>query len=116
MPTAHLHLAMSHWKRVFLGAFQKSNYRGRDRRPARSYYVHRLSILFRSPARPLHQPRWRARIPRKSTKQVIARYLNTPAGADAYILLAEAQRKERKFTEATKRSRLSIAKYPSMSL
>ena len=27
-------------------------------------------------------------------EQVIARYPNTPAGADAYILLAEAQRKE----------------------
>src|SRR4029077_17726305 len=29
-------------------------------------------------------------------EQVIARYPNTPATADAYILLAEAQRKERK--------------------
>ncbi|MFL6598550.1 MAG: tetratricopeptide repeat protein, partial [Chthoniobacterales bacterium] len=33
-------------------------------------------------------------------EQIIARYANTPAAADAYILLAEAQRKERKFAEA----------------
>src|SRR5207244_12003156 len=35
-------------------------------------------------------------------EQVIARYPNTSAAADAYILLAQAQRKERKFTEANK--------------
>src|SRR5213078_3470382 len=35
-------------------------------------------------------------------EQTIARYANTPAAADAYILLAEAQRKERKFAEANK--------------
>jgi len=33
-------------------------------------------------------------------QQVIADYPNTPAAADAYLLLAEAQRKEKKFTEA----------------
>ena len=33
-------------------------------------------------------------------QQVIADYPNTSAAADAYILLAEAQRKEKKFTEA----------------
>ena len=49
-------------------------------------------------------------------EQVIARYLNTPAGADAYILLAEAQRKERKFTEANKTLETFIAKYPKHEL
>ncbi len=49
-------------------------------------------------------------------EQVIARYLNTPAGADAYILLAEAQRKERKFTEANKALETFIAKYPKHEL
>src|SRR5499426_3868377 len=45
-------------------------------------------------------------------EQVIARYSNTPAAADAYILLAETQRKERKFTEANKTLDAFIAKYP----
>jgi Uncharacterized protein conserved in bacteria len=49
-------------------------------------------------------------------EQVIARYPNTPAGADAYILLAEAQRKERKFTEANKTLETFIAKYPKHEL
>ena len=49
-------------------------------------------------------------------EQVIGRYLNTPAGADAYILLAEAQRKERKFTEANKTLETFIAKYPKHEL
>src|SRR5258708_8149858 len=49
-------------------------------------------------------------------ERVIARYLNTPAGADAYILLAEAQRKERKFTEANKTLETFIAKYPKHEL
>ena len=49
-------------------------------------------------------------------EQVIARYANTPAGADAYILLAEAQRKERKFTEANKTLETFIAKYPKHEL
>jgi TolA-binding protein len=49
-------------------------------------------------------------------EQVIARYFNTPAGADAYILLAEAQRKERKFTEANKTLETFIAKYPKHEL
>ena len=33
-------------------------------------------------------------------QQVIARYPNTPAGADAYLLLAEAERGEKKFARA----------------
>jgi tetratricopeptide (TPR) repeat protein len=49
-------------------------------------------------------------------QQVIARYPNTPAAADAYILLAEAQRKERKVTEANKTLETFIAKYPKHEL
>src|ERR1041385_8123963 len=49
-------------------------------------------------------------------EQVIARYPNTPAAADAYILLAEAQRKERKFTEANKTLEIFIAKSPKHEL
>lgn len=49
-------------------------------------------------------------------EQVIARYPNTPAGADAYILLAEAQRSEKKFTEANKTLETFIAKYPKYQL
>jgi hypothetical protein len=45
-------------------------------------------------------------------ERVIARYPNTPAAADAYILLAETQRKERKFTEANKTLETFTAKYP----
>ena len=48
--------------------------------------------------------------------QVIAHYPNTPAGADAYILLAEAQRKEKKFTEAQKTLETFVAKYPKHEL
>jgi TolA-binding protein len=49
-------------------------------------------------------------------EQVIARYLTTPAGADAYILLAEAQRKERKCTEANKTLETFLAKYAKHEL
>jgi predicted negative regulator of RcsB-dependent stress response len=49
-------------------------------------------------------------------EQVIARYSNTPAAADAYILLAETQRKERKFTEANKTLETFIAKHPKHEL
>ena len=45
-------------------------------------------------------------------ERVIAGYSNTPAAADAYILLAQAQRKEKKFTEANKTLETFIAKYP----
>src|SRR6266480_2575401 len=44
-------------------------------------------------------------------ERIIARYANTPAAADAYILLAEAQRKERKFAEANNTLETFIAKY-----
>ena len=49
-------------------------------------------------------------------KQVIDRYPNSPAGADAYILLAEAQRKEQKFAEANKTLETFIAKSPRHEL
>jgi TolA-binding protein len=49
-------------------------------------------------------------------EQVIAQYSNTPAGADAYILLAEAQRKGSKFTEAKKTLETFIANYPQHEL
>ena len=49
-------------------------------------------------------------------QHVIAQYPNTPAGADAYILLAEAQRKEAKFTDANKTLETFIAKYPKHEL
>jgi tetratricopeptide (TPR) repeat protein len=49
-------------------------------------------------------------------EKIMARYANTPAAADAYILLAEAQRKERKFAEANKTLETFIAKYPKHEL
>ena len=49
-------------------------------------------------------------------EQVIAQYPKSPAGADAYLLLAEAQRKEGKFTEANKTLETFIAKYPKHEL
>jgi tetratricopeptide (TPR) repeat protein len=49
-------------------------------------------------------------------QQVIAGYSNTTAAADAYIFLAEAQRKEKKFAEANKTLESFIAKYPQHEL
>jgi TolA-binding protein len=49
-------------------------------------------------------------------QQVIADYPNTPAAADAYILLAEAQRKEKKFTEANTTLQIFIDKNPNHEL
>lgn len=49
-------------------------------------------------------------------QEVITRYSNTPAAADAYILLAEAQRKEKRFEEANKTLETFIAKYPKDEL
>src|SRR5260370_36751628 len=49
-------------------------------------------------------------------EEVIACYFKTPAGADAYILLAEVQRKEGKFTEANKTLETFGAKYPKHEL
>jgi predicted negative regulator of RcsB-dependent stress response len=45
-------------------------------------------------------------------QQVIDRYPSTPAAADAYLLLAEAQRNEKKFAEANKTLETFITKYP----
>jgi tetratricopeptide (TPR) repeat protein len=49
-------------------------------------------------------------------QQVITSYSNTPAAADAYILLSEAQRKEKKFEEANKTLQTFIDKYPKHEL
>ena len=49
-------------------------------------------------------------------QQVIADYPNTPAAADAYILLAEAQRKEKKFAEANATLQVFIDKNPNHEL
>ena len=49
-------------------------------------------------------------------QQVIADYPNTPAAADAYLLLAEAQRKENKFTEANTTLQVFIDKNPNHEL
>jgi TolA-binding protein len=45
-------------------------------------------------------------------QQVIARYPDTPAGADAYLLLAQAQREEKKFADANATLEVFIAKNP----
>src|SRR6266487_3252618 len=49
-------------------------------------------------------------------QQVIADYPNTPAAADGYLLLAEAQRKEKKFTEANATLQVFIDKNPNHEL
>src|SRR6266568_9504157 len=49
-------------------------------------------------------------------QQVIADYPNTPAAADAYLLLAEARRKEKKFTEANATLQVFIDKNPNHEL
>jgi tetratricopeptide (TPR) repeat protein len=49
-------------------------------------------------------------------QQVIADYPNTPAAADAYLLLAEARRKEKKFTEANTALQVFIEKNPNHEL
>ncbi|SRR6266487_2483393 len=49
-------------------------------------------------------------------QQVITRYPNTPANADAYLLLAEVQRSEKKFAEANPTLQAFITKYPNHEL
>ena len=49
-------------------------------------------------------------------QQVIARYPNTPAGASARLLLAEAQRNERNFAASNATLQEFIDKYPSHEL
>jgi tetratricopeptide (TPR) repeat protein len=46
-------------------------------------------------------------------QDVIARYPNTPAAADAYLLLAEAQRKDGKFADANATLQVFITKNPN---
>ena len=49
-------------------------------------------------------------------QQVIAGYPNTAAAADAYLLLAEAQRNEKKFAEANTTLQAFVSKYPQHEL
>lgn len=49
-------------------------------------------------------------------QQVIDRYGGTAAGASAHLLLADAQRKEKKFLEANKTLEQLISKYPQHEL
>jgi tetratricopeptide (TPR) repeat protein len=49
-------------------------------------------------------------------EQIIRRYPNTDAAADAHLLLAEAQRKEGKFADANATLEAFIAKYPQHEL
>ena len=49
-------------------------------------------------------------------QQVLEQYPNTAAAADAYLLLAEAQRNEKKFAEANTTLQTFIAKYPQHEL
>ncbi len=44
-------------------------------------------------------------------QQLVARYPETPAGADAYLLLAQAQRDEKKFADANATLEVFIAKH-----
>jgi predicted negative regulator of RcsB-dependent stress response len=49
-------------------------------------------------------------------EQVIARYASTPAGAAAYLLLAETQRNERKFRESNETLQAFLDKNPKHEL
>jgi len=49
-------------------------------------------------------------------QQVIARYPNTPPGAAAYLLLADAQRNEKKFSEANATLQAFLSKNPNHEL
>ena len=46
-------------------------------------------------------------------EQLIARYPDTPAGADAYLLLADVQRREGKFAEAHATLQVFVTKNPN---
>jgi predicted negative regulator of RcsB-dependent stress response len=45
-------------------------------------------------------------------QELVARYPETPAGADAYLLLAQTQRDEKKFADANATLEVFIAKHP----
>jgi TolA-binding protein len=49
-------------------------------------------------------------------QQVIAQYPRTPAEASAYILLAETQRKEKKFADSNATLQAFVSKYPEHEL
>jgi TolA-binding protein len=49
-------------------------------------------------------------------QQIIARFPNTPAGADAYLLLAEAQRTEKNYAEANATLQVFITRNPNHEL
>ena len=49
-------------------------------------------------------------------QQVLQRYPNTAAAADAYLLLGQAQRREKKFAEANTTFQTFITKYPKHEL
>lgn len=49
-------------------------------------------------------------------QKVISSYGSTPAGATAYLLLAEQQRNEQKFAEANQTLETFVAKYPKHEL
>ncbi len=49
-------------------------------------------------------------------QKVIAQYETTPAGASAYLFLAEEQRKEKKFSEANTTLQSFVDKYPTQQL
>ena len=49
-------------------------------------------------------------------EQVISGYPNTPAGANAYLLLADTQRNEKKFTESNATLQAFISKFPKHEL
>jgi predicted negative regulator of RcsB-dependent stress response len=49
-------------------------------------------------------------------QKVIAEYPNTPAGASAYLLLADAQRNEKKFSEASATLQTFLEKFPKHEL
>jgi len=49
-------------------------------------------------------------------QQLIERFPNTPAAADGYLLLAEAQRRDKRFAEANATLQTFITKYPQHEL
>lgn len=49
-------------------------------------------------------------------EQLIARYPKTPAGATAHLFLAQAQRKDRKFTESNVTLQVFIGRHPNHEL
>ena len=87
---------MSHWKRAFFGSVSKSQLSAAAivvLLAATAFTGYRFYSDRRAAAASAALASANSA---QEYEQVIARYPNTPAGADAYILLAEAQRKETK--------------------